>query len=66
MEVKDKIEKLRIELHKHNYNYYVLDNPKISDFEFDQLLKELIKLENDHPEYFDSNSPSKDPYSIPG
>ena len=59
MEVKDKIEKLRIELHKHNYNYYVLDNPKISDFEFDQLLKELIKLENDHPEYFDSNSPSK-------
>ena len=59
MEVKDKIEKLRIELHKHNHNYYVLDNPIISDFEFDQLLKELIKLENDHPEYFDSNSPSK-------
>jgi len=52
------IESLRKELEQHNYNYYVLDNPTISDFEFDQKLKQLQKLENENPEFFDENSPT--------
>jgi DNA ligase (NAD+) len=53
------IQTLREELNQHNYNYYVLDTPKISDFEFDQKLKQLQELENKHPEYFDENSPTQ-------
>ena len=56
--IKSKIETLRNELHNHNYNYYVLNAPLISDFEFDQKLKELIELEIKYPEYLDKNSPS--------
>ena len=52
------IENLRDELHLHNYNYYVLDKPVISDFEFDMKLKDLINLENQYPEFNDNNSPS--------
>jgi DNA ligase (NAD+) len=59
MNVKERIEVLRKELHHHNYQYYVKDNPKISDFEFDQKLKELEKLEEQHPEFSDDNSPTK-------
>ena len=55
---KQKIEKLRDELHLHNYYYYVLDKPVISDFDFDMKLKDLIKLENKYPEFNDSNSPT--------
>ena len=58
MNVKEQIESLRKELHKHNYNYYVLDNPTISDYEFDLKLKDLKKLEDLHPEFYDSNSPT--------
>lgn len=58
MEIKNKIEALRKELHEHNHNYYVLDNPSISDYEFDRLLAELQELEEKHPEYMDSNSPT--------
>lgn len=58
MEIKNKIEALRKELHEHNHNYYVLDNPSISDYEFDRLLAELQGLEEKHPEYMDSNSPT--------
>ncbi|MDR2224228.1 MAG: NAD-dependent DNA ligase LigA [Flavobacteriaceae bacterium] len=58
MEVKQKIEALRSELNEHNYNYYVLDNPTISDFEFDQKLKELEVLEQAHPEFYDAGSPT--------
>lgn len=54
----EQIQNLRKELDEHNYNYYVLDNPTISDYEFDQKLKELQLLENQHPEYYDANSPS--------
>ena len=54
----EQIQNLRKELNEHNYNYYVLDNPTISDYEFDQKLKELQLLENQHPEYYDANSPS--------
>ena len=53
-----KIEQLRNELNQHNYNYYVLDNPTISDYEFDLKLKELQDLEKAYPEFFDENSPS--------
>lgn len=59
MEVKTQIEALRKELNQHNYNYYVLDNPTISDFEFDQKLAELGKLEAAHPEFFDIDSPTQ-------
>jgi len=50
---------LRDELNLHNHNYYVLDMPIISDFEFDQKLKQLQELEAKHPEYFDDNSPTQ-------
>lgn len=56
--IQQKIEQLRDELHQHNYNYYVLDEPTISDFEFDAKLKELQELELMHPEFFDANSPT--------
>lgn len=59
MNIQDKIQALREELNQHNYNYYVLDTPKISDYEFDQLLKELQKLEATHPEFFDPDSPTQ-------
>ncbi len=57
--VKNIIENLRKELHQYNYNYYVLNQPSISDFEFDQKLKELATLEQDNPEFFDANSPTQ-------
>lgn len=50
---------LREELNQHNYNYYVLSNPTISDFEFDQKMRELQDLESSHPEMDDPNSPSR-------
>ena len=56
--IQKKIEDLRTQLHQHNYNYYTLDEPTISDFEFDTLLKELQELEEQHPEYHDANSPT--------
>lgn len=59
MNVLESIKNLRNELNQHNYNYYVLDNPMISDFEFDNKLKQLQDLEAKHPEYFDENSPTQ-------
>lgn len=59
MDIQTTIQSLRDELNQHNHNYYVLDKPTISDFEFDQLLKELQDLENQHPEFFDENSPTQ-------
>ncbi|WP_238252660.1 NAD-dependent DNA ligase LigA [Capnocytophaga cynodegmi] len=56
--MKIKIEQLRAELNQHNYNYYILDNPTISDYEFDLKLKELQELEKTHPEFYDENSPT--------
>lgn len=58
MTVKEKIDRLRAELHQHNYNYYVLNAPEISDKEFDDLMRELQDLEKEHPEYQDDNSPT--------
>ena len=59
MEIQNTIQKLREELNQHNHNYYVLDKPTISDFEFDQKLKQLQDLENKYPEFFDANSPTQ-------
>jgi len=56
--IKDTIQSLRDELREHNYNYYVLDNPTISDYDFDIKLKELQALETAHPEFYDANSPT--------
>ncbi|MBV1922607.1 MAG: NAD-dependent DNA ligase LigA [Flavobacteriaceae bacterium] len=58
MNAKDRISQLRDELRKHNHSYYVLDTPTISDFEFDQKLKELQQLETENPEHYDANSPT--------
>ncbi len=59
MTIAEQIKQIREELHRHNYNYYVLDRPEISDFEFDQKLKRLIEFEVTYPEYDDPNSPTK-------
>ena len=56
---REQIEQLRNELNIHNYNYYVLNMPTISDFEFDAKLRALQKLEADYPDYFDPNSPTQ-------
>jgi len=58
-EARSRIELLRKELNHHNYLYYLLDKPEISDFEFDQLLEELQKLEAEFPQFDDLNSPSR-------
>lgn len=57
--IQEKINQLRNELEEHNYRYYVLSLPEISDFDFDMKLKELEKLEQDHPEFQDPNSPTQ-------
>ncbi|MCL6273078.1 NAD-dependent DNA ligase LigA [Muricauda sp. 2012CJ35-5] len=58
MSIASKITALREELREHNHNYYVLDNPTISDYDFDIKLKELQKLEEEHPEFHDPSSPT--------
>lgn len=58
-EIKQKIEKLRNDIDAWNYQYYVLNQPTLSDYEFDRRLKELEHLEENHPEYFDPNSPTQ-------
>lgn len=59
MNVREKIEELRKILEEHNYNYYVLDNPTVTDFEYDMLLHKLIKLEEENPELITPDSPSQ-------
>ena len=58
-EAQHKIQALSKLLEQHNYNYYVLDNPTISDYDFDQLLEELMALEKQFPEFLSPNSPSQ-------
>ena len=58
MTAKEKIDQLRAELHRHNYNYYVLNAPEISDKEFDDMMRELQDMEREHPEYQDETSPT--------
>lgn len=59
MEAKERIDWLRAELHRHNYNYYVLNAPEIDDREFDRMMEELQRLEAEHPELADPNSPTQ-------
>lgn len=58
-QAKKKIEQLSKEIDEHNHNYYVLDNPVITDFDFDKLLEELIRLEKEFPESLSPQSPSQ-------
>ena len=58
MDTKEQILQLRNQLSQHNYNYYVLDTPSISDFEFDTKLKQLQDLETAYPQYYDASSPT--------
>ncbi len=59
MTIAERIQQLRDEINEHNYRYYVLSQPVISDFAYDQLMNELIRLEQEHPEYFDPLSPTQ-------
>ena len=59
MDIQKIIQDLRDELNQHNHNYYVLDTPTITDFEFDQKLKQLQELETQYPEFYDDNSPTQ-------
>lgn len=59
MNPEKEILELRKTIEEHNHNYYVMDNPTISDFEYDRLMHKLIKLEEEHPEFADENSPTK-------
>ena len=59
MKAKDRITALREALEQHNYNYYVLSAPTISDREFDEMMKELQTLEEAYPEYADPHSPTQ-------
>jgi len=58
-DVQKNIEALRKEIQHHNYRYYVLNEPSISDYEYDQLIRKLTKLENEHPELITSDSPTQ-------
>ena len=58
-EAEEKIKKLREEINYHNYKYYVENNPVISDYEYDQLLKQLEKLESEHPDLITPDSPTQ-------
>ena len=59
MSIESEILNLRREIEEHNKNYYVLDNPTISDYDYDILLHRLIKLEEENPQFADENSPTK-------
>lgn len=58
-EAKTEINRLREEINRHNYNYYVLNSPEISDFDFDRLLRGLEELEKEFPQYLDPLSPTQ-------
>ena len=57
--IEEQIKHLTEEINQHNYNYYMLDNPTISDYDFDQLLNQLIMLEKQYPEYALPDSPTQ-------
>lgn len=58
-QAKTTIEKLKQDIEYHNYRYYVLDDPQITDAEYDRLMRELARLESEYPEFFDPNSPTQ-------
>lgn len=57
--IKERIDDLRAQLNHHNYRYYVLDSPEVSDAEYDQLMRELTQLEADYPQFFTPDSPTQ-------
>jgi len=57
--IQERIEEIRKKIEEHNYRYYVLDSPKISDRDYDRLFQELLKLEEENPEFRDTNSPTQ-------
>jgi DNA ligase (NAD+) len=59
LDIKTRIEKLKEEINYHNYLYHVLDNPIVSDEIYDDLCKELRKLENQYPEFRTEDSPTQ-------
>ncbi len=59
MDVTVEIKKLHNDINYHNYRYYVLNSPEISDYEYDMLMKRLIDLEKEHPEFLTSDSPTQ-------
>ena len=59
MEIKERIQLLTQQLNDANYRYYVLDDPRIADFEYDSMLRDLEDLEKEYPEYADPNSPTQ-------
>ena len=59
IQIKQQIEQLRAEINHHNYRYYVLDSPEISDAEYDALMRELEALEQEHPEFIVPESPTQ-------
>ena len=58
-EIKAKIDSLKTEINHHNYRYYVMDNPEVSDAEYDALLRELKTLEEQYPQLVTADSPSQ-------
>ena len=58
-EVKNKIDKLRTEINRHNYLYHVIDSPEISDAEYDELMRQLKKLEEEYPRFLTTDSPTQ-------
>src|SRR5919199_5526726 len=59
MTVRERVEELRREIEQHNYRYYVLDAPEVSDAEYDRLMQELRRLEAEHPELQSPDSPTQ-------
>ncbi|HAZ36304.1 MAG TPA: DNA ligase (NAD(+)) LigA, partial [Clostridiaceae bacterium] len=64
-EIKKRVEKLREELEYHSYKYYVLDQPEISDYDYDRMMNELIKLEEEYPELKSPTSPTQRVGGVP-
>ena len=58
-EVIKEIQKLRLELERYNHEYYVMDNPTVSDFVYDEKMQRLIKLEEENPQYKSADSPTQ-------
>src|SRR3954471_4153613 len=58
-QAKQRIDKLTHDIDEHNYKYYVLDSPSISDYDFDQMMNELIRLEKEYPQYASADSPTQ-------
>ena len=58
-EAKERVEKLRKDINHHNYRYYVLDSPEISDAEYDGLMRELKQLEEKYPQFLTLDSPTQ-------